>query len=287
MLDEGRARAGGREGSVTLAAIIQPHADDEIIYDLRPELRDVPFQGVPVSTNSCGMRDRERRLMPEPGTFRIALLGDSFAFGWGVALEESFGAVLERNLNERSDKTRRFEVLNFGVPGYSTFQETALFEDRVADFLPAAVLVFFIDNDFGLPFFVRSVSNPHQLLSSFRVGRLGWSAVAPAGDEDLQRFDPNRALRRLSEQTRARGIPLYLAINPGRSANQMRRQLHVLLDPAVGIRFIDLRKGMLETIERRGLDPATLSLPTDPHPSPLKHQILGDLLTQPFLEYLP
>ena len=67
-------------------------------------------------TNSAGMRGPEAAREPTPGTFRIALFGDSFVAGAGVAEEQTYAAQLERLLAE-SGGAARFEVLNFGQPG--------------------------------------------------------------------------------------------------------------------------------------------------------------------------
>src|SRR5471030_1524055 len=45
-----------------------------------------------------------------PGEFRVAVFGGSAAFGYGVAWEESFPAILERKLGERAP--RGFSVVN-------------------------------------------------------------------------------------------------------------------------------------------------------------------------------
>jgi hypothetical protein len=110
---------------VSLRAIVRSHPSDSIIYTLKPDL-DLNFVRARVQTNSCGMRSPERPIVKPPGVYRIALLGDSFAFGWGVEQHETFAQKLEDVLNKRSRGHVKFEVLNFGVPGYSTFQEVAL-----------------------------------------------------------------------------------------------------------------------------------------------------------------
>jgi hypothetical protein len=48
-----------------------------------------------------------------PGVFRIVALGDSLTYGYGVAAEETYPAVLERELQSHF----RVEVLNLGVSG--------------------------------------------------------------------------------------------------------------------------------------------------------------------------
>ncbi len=62
-------------------------------------------------------RDRMRRVGEFPpkqaDTFRIIVLGDSLTYGYGIAEEDTYPRVLERELG----KTFRVEVLNLGVSG--------------------------------------------------------------------------------------------------------------------------------------------------------------------------
>ncbi len=73
-------------------------------------------RGVYYRTNSAGFRGREYDKIPPPGTFRIAIAGDSFTMGQGVLEEQAYPQLLERALNAASRKTR-FEVLNLGIGG--------------------------------------------------------------------------------------------------------------------------------------------------------------------------
>lgn len=70
------------------------------------------------STNSAGVRG-SREYTPEPaeGVFRIGVIGTGVAFGLGVSDEEVFTARLESMLAENPHDRRKFEVLNFGLPG--------------------------------------------------------------------------------------------------------------------------------------------------------------------------
>jgi hypothetical protein len=56
---------------------------------------------------------------PLPGTFRIAIFGDSFTHGDDVPYEETWGAVLEKTLLENG---RQVEVINLGGQGYAIDQ---------------------------------------------------------------------------------------------------------------------------------------------------------------------
>lgn len=73
---------------------------------------------VTVATSSAGLRDREYSSgPPSKGTLRIATVGDSFTFGWGVESDQAWPSVLEQRLNEVA--AAECEVLNCGVPGTS------------------------------------------------------------------------------------------------------------------------------------------------------------------------
>ena len=278
----------GRKGSdmksdrsVSLRSIIVPHPDKEIIYDLEPGLQ-VKFQGVPVSTNSCGMRSDEIPVVKPERTYRIALLGDSFAFGWGVERDAIFAKVIERLLNEEARPYGvRVEVLNFGVPGYSTFQEVASFLDKGLDFDPDLVIVYFVSNDFGLPFFLGNPNQGSSLMNAVDFARRVWNGDDPEHAEEKsflhKRLDPNRSLRRLSRKLEKLGVPLYVAVNPGKSWKRDVKRLTVLKG-SEAIPLITLRDEIRARVATENIPLEDLSLPTDPHPSALKHLMLGELI---------
>ena len=58
---------------------------------------------------------------------RILILGDSIAFGFGLAQEDTFAQQLERLLNH--DRPGSTEVINAGVPAYNTLQEVTYFQE--------------------------------------------------------------------------------------------------------------------------------------------------------------
>jgi len=78
------------------------------------------------------------------GTIRIACLGDSWTFGMPVDQEQSYPARLAAHLAEGD---ARYEVLNFGVLGYTSFQGLQLLKSRVLDWHPDVLAIGFGMND--------------------------------------------------------------------------------------------------------------------------------------------
>jgi len=100
-----------------------------------------------ISINSFGFRDREHSSEKPAGVIRVAVLGDSYIEAFQVAQSAMFGSVLERELNARAADVgieQSFEVLSFGVSGYSTAQELLALRQHVWQFDPDIVLLAFL-----------------------------------------------------------------------------------------------------------------------------------------------
>lgn len=97
-----------------------------------------------VRIDSLGFRDRERSYEKPHGTFRIAVLGNSWTEALQVPLEKTYPAVLEQELNSRvCFGGEHVEVLNFGVAGYSTAQELLTLRQEVWKYKPDLILLAF------------------------------------------------------------------------------------------------------------------------------------------------
>ena len=70
---------------------------------------------VPIKTNAQGFRDDgDHSWTKPPGVIRILGLGDSFTFGWGVLMEETFLKKLESRLVTLTGLN--IETINTGIP---------------------------------------------------------------------------------------------------------------------------------------------------------------------------
>lgn len=95
-----------------------------------------------LSTNSLGLRGRrEYQKQKSEGITRFYLLGDSFAFGFGVADEETLTARIES-----SDPS--VEAMNLGVAGYGIDQMKLLLEKFGFDYMPDLVFIAVYPEDF-------------------------------------------------------------------------------------------------------------------------------------------
>jgi len=103
--------------------------------------------------NSLGMRDRERSMRKDTGTFRILFLGDSMVQGYGVPQEQTMVALLETSFNKPT-REKPIEVLNGGIFGYSPFLEYLYLKEIMPLVEPDIVIVgFFLGNDVGDDYF--------------------------------------------------------------------------------------------------------------------------------------
>lgn len=94
-----------------------------------------------VRINQKGLRDREHAYERSGDSQRILILGDSFAWGYGVEDSERVSQLLEASLG--------VEVINAGVSGYSTDQELLWLREEGSRYDTDLIILFFTGNDIG------------------------------------------------------------------------------------------------------------------------------------------
>ena len=97
-----------------------------------------------VKISSQGLRDREYSVEKIQGTKRVAVVGDSFVFGFGVEQNETFAKLLEEKLNKVHGN---YEVMNFGTSAYSSEQEYLYMKNEIIKFNPDLTILAFSLND--------------------------------------------------------------------------------------------------------------------------------------------
>ena len=122
--------------------------DPDVGLLLQPELKERPFFGTRVSTNSFGLRERPFALKKPAGVVRVVLLGDSFVMGQSVEADQRFGALLERSLVERAAREHGpIEVLHFGVDTWNTVAQTTFVLRQLSLLRPDLVVQLVVRND--------------------------------------------------------------------------------------------------------------------------------------------
>jgi hypothetical protein len=131
--------------------------------------------------NSFGWRDIERTLAKPEGTYRVAVLGDSFVEGLEVEFDSTFLVIAEKRLNAAS--ARPIELMNFGRIGMTQSEELILLKEEVVRFSPDMVaMLFWPENDIRdidrrtainqvRPFYILSDSGELILDTSFTQSR--------------------------------------------------------------------------------------------------------------------
>jgi SGNH hydrolase-like domain, acetyltransferase AlgX len=99
-------------------------------------------------TNEDGFRTTYSRASFLEKKTRIAILGDSYAYGMGLPQGKAVPQRMEKILEEKTGRTD-IGVLNTGVVSYSPFVERLLFDDLVVAYRPTAVLLLLDATDIG------------------------------------------------------------------------------------------------------------------------------------------
>jgi hypothetical protein len=259
--------------------------DDQLHTDLAP-LKSVLFEGASLRTNRWGMRDADYAERPAAGTYRVALLGQSYVLGMGVGDREVFESIVERRLhNERASAGQGgFEILNFAMPRWSLAQQALVLENgRVGRFAPNAVVVVGHALDFDrlidwvyvearakrriADSVIQAVVEEHAL-ADVRSSRTAQQLLAPHRAH-IARW----ALRRIATASHAIGAQrtLFVAI-PMPTDAQPREDLELILQLAreAGLETFDL-SGVYAGHDQRSLTVAAW----DRHPNAVGHRLIA------------
>jgi lysophospholipase L1-like esterase len=125
-----------------------------------------------VRINARGLRDREIGYDNPLTAYRILVLGDSYAEGLHVALEETFAKQLETRM---ADAGHPAEVINAGVSGWGTDQEAIFYAIEGFRYEPDLVLLLLFTRNDAL--------NNYGPLEATRMGSVQKPFFRLEGDE--------------------------------------------------------------------------------------------------------
>lgn len=289
------AALAGRADAIEVEhGLLTNRVNDVREFVLKPNLTFDPGRKIPWSTNTRGMRDREYPESKPPGTFRIALVGDSIAAGWGVNDDEGFEPRLELALTARSRAAGgpAVEILNFAVPGHGPGQRWTHFASVGWAFAPDLVVFEATAADTGWDERRLRALLPRGIGFDAPVYRRALAAakVRPGLDAEAYRraLKPFRlallecVYRAAADDCRARGVPAVWVLIPrvGKPADPTERRELTGLARAAGFdAVIDAGDAY------GGADPRDLAVaPNDFHPNREGHARIARALESALAE---
>jgi len=165
---------------------------------------------IDVAYNAWGFRGPIPDPNPAANVTRILLIGDSQTEGLQVRYEETYGVVLQRNL-ERLLPERHFEVVNLAVSAYGTHQEVLTLRRYGARVRPCwVVLGFYPGNDLTdnvrWPLIAEDMAGVRLVDHRFSIGQRLWlgTKVWLGSTSQLYIFSTSRIKELLSRRLLAR-----------------------------------------------------------------------------------
>ncbi len=113
-------------------------------YELIPGEKGLGVLRNTIIINSAGFRDKEYPKEKESGIYRIMVIGDSFTFGMGVNLEDTYVKGIKKLLQ---NENINLEVINCGVTGYVMWQNYEVLKRKVLPYKPDLVILGIFLND--------------------------------------------------------------------------------------------------------------------------------------------
>ena len=293
--------------------LYQPVDDPRLLFEPRPSF-DGFSEGVWLTTNSRGLRERDLPLAKPAGTRRIVFVGDSVTFGAGVKDDQPFPRLLEDAVN--GSGASPVQGVNTGVVGYNTVQELARLERAGLAYQPDVVVLTFVVNDLletfsifdhqyeptgplaGPKVWLRRNSHLYRFVQQM-YWRLGQEMrrTREGPTEPLRKRDRlDERLATLSEMirtTRASGASFLLVlypdnlgdpVSPGPSGERLtvREELERFA-AREQVPLVDLTAALGDVRDPRARQ---YRLREDPHPSPEGHRAIAEALQAPLVDVL-
>lgn len=149
------AAPGGRVAKALLTACLLLLLVDQLVSPSAParESSSVPYEGLQAVAWAGKPVTPDLRVMPRgellpvraDGAWRVLVVGDSAAYGFGLMRFQAFAARLQRSLEARGVPA---EVVNAGVPGTNTRQQVGILGHALEEVHPDLVLLYSGNNEF-------------------------------------------------------------------------------------------------------------------------------------------
>jgi D-alanyl-lipoteichoic acid acyltransferase DltB (MBOAT superfamily) len=258
--------------------------NDARLFRLKPNHKTI-LNGITITTNRWGMRDRDYDQAKGPNTTRIAVIGASYVMGIGVPDQQLFEAFLEEQLaaDTTGHGTRKIEILNFAVSAYLLQHELAQMESGELQTLGIDVVLItghLTDASRGANYLFRLLSSgqdvPYDTVKAL-MNAAGWNA--PPTEAEARRTMRNYeaelsrvTFARMGELCRQNGWRCVYAYTP-MPFEHTNQSLLLSYASAGGLETLDLGD-VYDRYDERKL----VITEWDYHPNIKGHHIIADRL---------
>jgi lysophospholipase L1-like esterase len=258
-------------------------------YELKPNVKRRYLAGMRI-TNSLGMANPEYGYDKPAHTRRIAVIGDSISLG---PYGHDYVALLENRLNQddTTPEIRKYQILNFSVPGYTTLQMMDVVRDVAPKFHPD---VYFIALTHLQASAIEASTGLHIARLEAEGGDLKYdylrqiAALAEIKPNDPVRLDARKlapyhmqmtrwALQQMKSSIAAQGAQMVIVLVPAPLPPAATAEAFDEIRPAVdsiGVPVIDLR----DTFIKQDLEKLQVNYSIDVHPNALGHELIYENL---------
>jgi lysophospholipase L1-like esterase len=253
-----------------------------------------------METSSLGCRGPEIPLEKPQEVKRVLMIGDSSTYGESVRFEDTYAHRLEKMLNA-SAGSKNWQVINAGVPGYTSFQGCRLLR-RYESMQPDILVVYFGANDVfrtdvadaerTFPMgpqwdFVLMNLEKSYFYHLFRkliflvTGTLHRNPESRGKGEGVCRVSPQEFEKNLSEMVRISkklGCEIFLMTSVGRDQEKLYNLKQVLNYQIEGAHVIDLDVPFRS--QTHDLDGLFID---NVHPTPAGHDLIAKAIWEAFV----
>ncbi len=249
--------------------------------------RTAMLQSAEIRTNELGMRGGP--ITPRKSDARrVLVLGSSITLGWGVPEAETMTGRLEAKFREAGHWV---EVLNAGIGNYNSVRYVNNFLLNLTSTDPTDIVVHYFlrdaeDLEMGRGnWFLRNSqlavtlwNLTQKLTRSAGENALETHYRAVYADQSPGKKKMREALQQLAAYAKSHNIHMYLAMTPDvhNLTNYKFGFIHEeikALSADLGFEYVDLLPAL------SGLTPEKIwSMPGDPHPNGLGHQLMAEAL---------
>jgi hypothetical protein len=168
--------------------------ETKVIYDLSHNVISSNVQEIQF-IEAEWLNDRDQRnilFMTEKSEnmYRIIVLGDSFTYGWGLDISDTYPFILENMLNNLSDGAQ-YQTINLADPGFDLKDNIDILSEKSLNYNPDLVIFNFL--------FENDLDNKTRIKELFEEIKLSYMKTNSLNEDQLSDEHMNKIIHAVDE----------------------------------------------------------------------------------------